>query len=114
MARFYANENSPLPVVAALRQFGHDVLTSLEAGNAGQRVPDEQVLAFAIQHQRTILTLNRRHFVRLHLQHPQHSGIVACTYDADFGALAARIDAAVASVPDLAGQLIRINRPPAS
>jgi isochorismate synthase EntC len=33
MARFYANENFALPVVAGLRQMGHDVLTSVEAGN---------------------------------------------------------------------------------
>jgi len=47
MARFYSNENIPLPVVLALRRAGHDVLTSLEAGRANQRFSDEQVLAFA-------------------------------------------------------------------
>lgn len=31
IARLYSNENFPLPVVAALRGFGHDVLTSHSA-----------------------------------------------------------------------------------
>ncbi len=35
MARIYANENFPLPVVEELRRLGHDVVTSLESGNAG-------------------------------------------------------------------------------
>jgi hypothetical protein len=111
MARFYANENFPLPVVVALRQLGHDVLTSQEAGNASQRVPDEQVLQFAIKDRRAVLTFNRRHFIKLHVQQPSHSGIVVCTYDPDFAALATRIDFAVAALTSLAGQLIRINRP---
>jgi len=40
MARFYSNENFPLPVVEALRAMGHDVLSSLDAGNAnlGSRI----------------------------------------------------------------------------
>ncbi len=35
MARSYADENFPLPVVQVLRQLGHDVLTIGEAGKAG-------------------------------------------------------------------------------
>ena len=62
MARFYSNENFPLPVVVALRRAGHDVLTSAEAGNANRRIPDDQVLAYATQELRAVLTLNRRDF----------------------------------------------------
>jgi hypothetical protein len=47
MARLFANENFPLAVVRELRSLGHDVLTVVEAGNAGQRIPDEAVLAYA-------------------------------------------------------------------
>ncbi len=111
MARFYANENFPLPVVVALRQLGHDVQTSQEAGNASQRIPDQEVLQFAVSNRRTVLTFNRRHFVRLHLQQAAHSGIVVCTYDPDFTALARRIDAAIAGAGSLAGALLRVNRP---
>jgi hypothetical protein len=57
MARLYANENFPLPVVEELRRLGHDVLTTLDSGNAGQALPDEAVLAFAVAHKRILITL---------------------------------------------------------
>lgn len=38
MASCYANENFPLPVVEALRQLGHDLLTTYESGKASQAV----------------------------------------------------------------------------
>ena len=110
MARFYANENFPLPVVAALREAGHDVLTVQETGRANQQWPDEAVLAFAIREGRCVLTLNRRHFMRLHQKVPAHHGIVVCKYDPDFAAQAAKIHTAVMEV-NLAGRLIRIYRP---
>lgn len=111
MARFYANENFPLPVVLRLRELGHDVLTIHETGRAGQQVSDDQVLAFAVAEGRAVLSLNRRHFVRLHQDRPDHAGIVVCTVDADFIAQAERIHAAVSLIPDLRGQLVRVNRP---
>jgi hypothetical protein len=40
VAPLYANENFPLLVVEELRRLGHDVITSQDAGNAGQAVPD--------------------------------------------------------------------------
>jgi hypothetical protein len=54
MADFYANENFPLPVVAALRSLGHDVLTIHESGKAGIALPDDEVLAFAATEQRIL------------------------------------------------------------
>jgi len=42
MARLYANENFPLPVVEELRRLGHDVLTMREAGQASESMPDEE------------------------------------------------------------------------
>lgn len=61
MSRLYANENLPLPIVEALRQLGHDVLTTMESGKAGQAIPDEAVRAFATAEHRTLVTLNRKH-----------------------------------------------------
>ena len=57
MARFYTNENIPLQVVAELRQLGHDVLTSLDAGRANESVPDSEVLAFAAEANRILLSI---------------------------------------------------------
>lgn len=110
MARFYANENFPFPVVIALRGLGHDVLTIQETGRAGQATPDEEVLGLATRDGRVVLTLNRRHFVRLHLERADHAGIVVCSFDLNFSDQAGRIDAAARAATDLAGQLIRVNR----
>lgn len=111
MARLYSNENFPYPAVEELRRLGHDVLTTQDTGQAGQSVSDEVVLAFAHIEKRAVLTLNRKHFVHLHSQRPEHSGIIVCTFDPDFAGLARRIHAALEKYGDLTGQLIRINRP---
>lgn len=112
MARLYANENFPLPVVEELRRLGHDVLTMYETGQAGQAIPDETVLVLAKREQRALLTLNRKHFIRLHALQPDHAGIIVCTFDPDFRGQAKRIHTAIESQRELAGQLIRVNRPP--
>jgi hypothetical protein len=113
MAGIYSNENFPRRVVEELRLLGHDVLTSFEAGRANQKVPDDQVLAFATEQGRAVLTLNRFDFICLHREsHGAHSGIIVCTRDdADPVAFAGRIHFALANSGDLAGNLIRVVRP---
>jgi hypothetical protein len=113
MARLYSNENFPLRAVQELRACGHDVLTSLEAGRANQKIPDDEVLRYATGQQRAVLTLNRLDFFRLHRDVVgRHTGIIACTRDADSAALARRIHEAIEAAGKLDGQLIRIVRPP--
>ena len=73
--RLYADENFPLPVVEELRRLGHDVLTMYEDGKANQSIPDDEVLALATEGRRSLLTTNRRHFIRLHRRGPEHGGI---------------------------------------
>ena len=111
MARLYADENIPLSLVIELRRLGHDVVTTRESGQAGQAIPDEEVLAFALMAGRAVLTLNRRHFIRLHGERPDHEGIVVCTVDPDAIGQAARVHAALSVQTDLAGQLVRVIRP---
>lgn len=111
MARIYADENFPLPAVEVLRQRGHEVLTTAESGKANQAIPDAEVLGFAAQEKRILLTLNRRHFINLHQNNPDHAGIVVCTFDSDFPDLATRIHEALRQSPELSGKLIRVNRP---
>lgn len=110
MAKLYSNENFPLPVVEELRRLGHDVVTIQEAGNAGQAVPDRAVLEYAIDKERGILTINRKHFIRLHQEHPNHAGIIVCTFDPDFVGQAYRIHTAIEAASQIAGRLIRVNR----
>jgi hypothetical protein len=113
MARRYADEDVPRPLVDRLRALGHDVLTVLEDGQANQSVPDADLLARATSLGRDVLTHNRKDFKRLHVASAGHAGIVSCTRDdADPEALAARIDAALAANRDLAGRHIRVDRPP--
>ena len=112
MARLYTNENFPRPVAAELHRLGHDVLTSLDAGQANTAISDEMVLAFAAAGGRVLLTYNRRHFLLLHQHRSEaHAGIILCTVDPDHRAQARRIHAAISDSPDLTNQLIRINRP---
>ena len=111
MARFYADEQFPKRVGELLRSLGHDVLTVQEAGNANQKIPDEEVLAFAVSIDRAILTLNRRHFIRLHTLQPDRAGIIVCKDDSNREMLALRINEAMANRESVRSLLIRVNRP---
>ena len=98
-------------MVEELRRLGHDVLTALEDGKANQSVTDADLLARAIALNRALLTLNRQDFKRLHLQVPNHAGIIICTEDPDRAGQAERIGRAIAQTVDLQGKLIRVYRP---
>ncbi|HEV7667698.1 MAG TPA: DUF5615 family PIN-like protein [Thermoanaerobaculia bacterium] len=112
MARVYSNENLPRQVVEGLRRRGHDVLTTQETGQANRATPDGEVLSFATSQGRVAVTLNRRHFIGMHEKSAgHHAGIVVCTYDPDFEALAARLDSALTSLESWEGRLVRVTRP---
>ncbi len=111
MARIYADEQYPLPVVEFLRPLGHDVLTVQQAGKAGLGIPDEDVLAFAVTNERAVLTLNRGDFIRLHRSQPNHAGIIICTQDNNWERQATRINDAISTEETLSGRLIRVVRP---
>jgi hypothetical protein len=105
----FADEHFPYPVVAALRQMGHDVLTVQDDGQRG--ASDLQILLRAHALGRAVVTYNRRDFKRLHVQVDPHSGIVLVTDDRDYPALAVRIEAALTGL--VPGRwCIRVNRPP--
>ncbi|MGO9243829.1 MAG: DUF5615 family PIN-like protein [Verrucomicrobiia bacterium] len=112
MASFYSNENFPQGTVEALRQLGHDVLTSHDAGMSRQSIKDPEVLKFATEQDRIVLTLNRLDFIKLHNSTSgHHAGIVVCTQDLNYAALAQRIHETVTRTGSLDGQLLRVNRP---
>ncbi|MHB8973293.1 MAG: DUF5615 family PIN-like protein [Pirellulaceae bacterium] len=71
----YAGETA---VIAALRAWGVDQLTTLEAGRLGSSDADQ--LVYATQQGRAIYTLNASDFARLHREVLQaggsHAGIV--------------------------------------
>jgi hypothetical protein len=111
MSRLYADENFDDGVVQELRRIGHDVLTANDAGKAGQKIPDDQVLAHAISLGRAVLTFDRWDFAILHKKNPTHHGIIICTRDDDVDALARRVDQGIVNLPSLENLLIRVNRP---
>ena len=111
MIKLYTNENFPFPSVQALKKLGYDVLTTQDAGLAGKAISDIDVLKYAIKQKRILITLNRKHFIYLYSKIPEHYGIIVCTFDLDFIALANRIHQAISEMKDLSKKLIRINRP---
>lgn len=111
MASLLADENFPLQVVEGLRRLGHDVLTSHESDQSGKVIPDAEILAFATSLGRAVLTLNRRDFIRLHFEWPEHAGIIVCSQDPDTEGQARRIHDDIARETNVAGRLVRINRP---
>jgi len=111
MARLLSDENFDLYVVRALRSHGHDVLTLQQAGMTNQGIDDESVLAFAVSQQRAVITFDKLDYLRLHRRVTSHFGIIVCSDDRNQVALAQRIHDAIAPLPDLINQLIRIYRP---
>jgi len=107
----YADENFPLRTVEELRRLGHDVLTALEDGRANQSIPDEDFLARATEIGRTLLTINRLDFKRLHRLMPDHAGIIICTADPDRVGQAKRVANSIAEAGELRGRLLRVYRP---
>jgi predicted nuclease of predicted toxin-antitoxin system len=110
IARMYSNENFPLPVVEALRLLGHDVLTTRDTGQANEGIPDDDVLNFATLDGRAVLTHNRKDFIKLHRTKPDHAGIIVCTQNPDFAALANKIHAHLHGLARLDRLLLRVNR----
>lgn len=110
MARLLADENVPRALVEALKSHGHDTAT-LDEGLLGTGVTDAELLALAGRDARAILTLNRRDFIRLHRERPDHAGIIVCTFDPDIVGQANRIHSALPAEGLPRGTLVRVNRP---
>lgn len=108
MFRFYANENLSSVLGNELRRLGHDVLTSYDAGNANQRIPDDLVLAAAAADDRCVVTFNRDDFVALHRSGVAHEGIVVCQDDRDHQGQALALHECLITQETLQGRLIRV------
>lgn len=84
MLKFYSNENFPLKMVNLLRSRGYDVVTSYETGQANQGISDSEVLSYATNAGRIVITENRQDFIDLHQTIPDPAGIVICKVDRDY------------------------------
>lgn len=112
--KLYFNEDIRYRLVEALRQLGHDVLTSAEAAQDNLKIPDDQVLEFAVSLQRAVITYNRRDFRKLHQQYQQqrktHYGIILCTMAIEDQAYAQTFQTCLSQYESLENQLIAVDR----
>lgn len=108
MADLYADEQFPKAAVGNLRDFDHDVLTVQDAGKRGDS--DKQVLEFATEQTRAVITINRKDFIRLHRENSEHGGIIACKQDNDWQRLATNVNQVIIENEPLKGKLIRVKR----
>ncbi|MEM8805435.1 MAG: DUF5615 family PIN-like protein [Cyanobacteria bacterium P01_G01_bin.38] len=110
MLDFYSNENFPQDMVAILRKLGHNVLTSYEAEQANQGIPDNAVLAYATQQNRVVITLNRQDFIQLHRSEVDHCGIVICKDDRNYADQVKTLHEYLQSQGSLTNRLIRVQK----
>ncbi len=99
-----------MDMVLEFRQRGYDILTSQEAGQANQGIPDEDVLTFATQNQRVVITLNREDFIALHRSGISHQGIIICKTDRDYTGQTHALYAHLQQIEDLKNRLIRVKK----
>jgi hypothetical protein len=107
---FYSNENFALDMVEMLRRFGHTVITSYDAGQANQSIPDNEVLYFATRNNLAVITFNRDDFIELHNNGIQHSGIIICKTDRDYQGQVNFLDKYLQNQESLINRLIRIKK----
>jgi len=113
-ARLYADEQVPFRVTDLLRKKGYDVLKVQETNESkyGDGRSDEEVLHYATQDQRAVLTFNRRDFRALAQKVPFHCGIICCetvTPD-EYPQLVDRIDAEIRhlSAAEMTSRLVNV------
>ncbi|MEK6909956.1 MAG: DUF5615 family PIN-like protein [Candidatus Aenigmatarchaeota archaeon] len=82
--RFLADEHIDIHAVDALKQMGIDIVSVQELDKRSQS--DEELLAFANQDGRTVITRDED-FLRLHAKGMQHHGIVFLTKRLDASTL---------------------------
>jgi predicted nuclease of predicted toxin-antitoxin system len=117
MINLYSNENFPMDAVIALRKLGYDVLTSYEAGQANQGIPDSEVIVYATEQNRVVITLNRKDFIQIHRSGGVHNGIIICKDDRDYQGQVQTLHQYLLSQANLINRLVRVkkqNRPKSS
>lgn len=110
MFKFYGNENMASIIVKKLGEFCYDVLTSYEAGNANQGIPDIEVLNYATAENPIVITFYRDDFVALHKSGINHAGIVVCKDDRDYVNQVRVLHAYLLEQESLENRLIRIQK----
>jgi len=109
MTKLYLDEDcSDKRLKKALIKLGYDVQTTPEAGNIGK--DDKAQLIYAISQNRAIVTHNRKDFLRIHKETPNHSGIIICTQNPNNQQLAEKINEKIINRDELTNLLLRVNK----
>lgn len=79
VSHLLADEQFPVQVVYLLRKKGHDVALcqKYSQSRSGDGHSDEQILKWATDEGRAVITRNCKHFVALHSTTKPHAGIIA-------------------------------------
>ena len=97
-------------MVNILRDLGHEVITSHDADQANQGIPDNEVLSYATQNNLVVITFNRDDFIKLHNKNIQHCGIVICKTDRDYQGQMDYLNMYLQDQDSLSDRLIRIKK----
>ncbi|MFG6107149.1 DUF5615 family PIN-like protein [Leptothoe sp. EHU-05/26/07-4] len=117
MVDLYSNETFPIDMVVLLRNLGYDVLTSYDADQANQGIPDADVLTYATKNNRVVITLNRQDFIDLQRKNTKHTGIIICKDDRNYTDQVQTLHTYLENQPSLTNRLIRVlkqNQPKSS
>lgn len=87
-----------------------DVLTSDDADQANQGIPDDEVLRFATAQNRAVISFNRDDFVALHRRGDRHAGIIVGKDERDYLGQVTILHAYLQQVDSLCDRLIRIKK----
>ena len=101
----------PVRIVNKLRRLGYDVVTVQQLQGTSEPeigLLDEFVLDTARTLRRAVLTMNEKHFCRLHYAKPGHHGVIICTQTPDWTKRAKEIDDAIKGEAPLLGKLIYV------
>ncbi len=107
---FYSNENFVLDMVKMLRVLGHTVITSYDAGQANQAIPDDIILNYATNNKLILITFNRDDFIELHRNGVRHSSIIICKTDRDYQGQVDFLHNYLQTQNSLINRLIRIKK----
>lgn len=97
-------------MVKMLRKLGHKVITSYEAEQANQGIPDDEVLHYATKNNLILITFDRDDFVELHQSGTKHKGIVICKTDRDYKGQVDRLQEYLQTQLNFENRLIRVKK----
>ena len=97
-------------MVKMLRELGHKVITSYDAGQANKGISDDEVLNYAAKNGLILITFNRDDFIQLHQSGIRHQGIVICKTDRDYQGQVDKLQKYLQTQFSLENRLIRVKK----